>query len=263
MANLKVAFGSFNFPRTLLPDGEPGTQTLATVARPRADGGRRGATIPRRDGLVLSVRGEIIGSTPDALEATLSAIRGACYGRRADLWFGRDDRYYKNAVCTQVGVSHSEGGRLYGVLADVSLAFDCSEFPNPFAAGAAVTPALTGAGGAITVLGNAPAAPVWTLLIGSGGAAEAKITLTNEATGETATLVPPVAGSGFADGSTVVLNRANYRVYYPTIAVESFGIFDGIIPSLDPGPGDNVISITTTGGVSVSTAGVFYTPRYR
>ena len=258
-----LRFGTLTMPRTLLPDGEPGTQSLATVARPRADGGRRGAANPRRDGLTLSVRGELIGSTPDALEATLSAIRGACYGRKADLYFGRDDRYYKDAACTQVGVSHPNNGVLYGLVADVSLSFDCSEFPNAFAATGGVTPALSSAGAIIAVSGNAPALPIWTLIVGSGGAANAQITVSNAATGETATLMPPVAGSGFASASTIVLNRTNYRVYYPTASAEAFGIFDGIIPTLDPAVGDNAITITATGGASVSTAGVYYVPRYR
>lgn len=246
----RLRFGSFDFARTLRPADESSSQDTAAQSRPRASGSL--TQIGRREPTILPIRGDLTAATPDALETLHEALKAAVYAGKADLWFGRDDLYYKSAQLKSFGTNYRDG-LLHGLLASYSLVFEAADYPEPFAVNAITTASLLNVA-AYVVMGDAPAAPTWTITVGAEGTGP--ITLTNAATGESCRLTK---STNFAAGAVIVLTRDGYTVTENGVA--TFGLLQGRIPSLIAG--NNTITWTAGGTATIASVGVSYIPRYR
>lgn len=249
MANYRLRFGAYDFPLTLRPAEEQGSQDLGAQERPRAEGAV--SQVARRQSTTLQIRGELTAPDADTLYALHLALKAAVYAGKQSLWFGRDDRYYRDVQLSSFGTTY-EDGKMYGLWAAYSLTFVASDYPLAFD----VTPQTLALGvGAssytVTPTGNASVLPTWTINVSAGGTWP--IGLSNQTTGESCQLF-----GTFATGDVIVLARDGYRV--TRNGATEFGLLSGRIPTLMQGP--NVVSLTAGGGVTLGNASVAYTPRY-
>ena len=244
-----IRFAGFDLPATIRPSEESLSLDTATQARPRASGSvsQKG----RREVTSLTAVGSLTADYPEDLDALVQALKAKVSSGYGDLYFGRDDRYYKLAQCRTFSHSTADG-ITFGAVADIRLTFEAADFPEAF--GVTVkTPALSAGGGTITVLGDAAALPTWTITVGTGGTGT--IILTNSTTGETAVLERT---GGFLAGDILTLTRDGYLVKRNGVA--EFGLLKLRIPTVQPGA--NVISITHTGAVTAQSAAISYIPRF-
>ena len=240
----KLAFGSYDFPNTLRPNGGLNELDLGEQERPRADGSI--VQPARRKSRLLTIRGELTAPDADTLYATLESLKAACAVGPQPLWHGRDDRSI-DAQCERFTEDYEEG-RLYGLMAGVTIEFRAAD--PYFSANAPTTATLTATGGTVTNSGDASALPAFTLTIGAGGMGS--VILTNAASGQVCAL-----SGAFGSGDVLILNRDGYRVTRNSVA--AFGLLSGVIPTLLPGA--NALTVSAS-GVSVSAFSVSFTARY-
>lgn len=245
-------FGTYSFPRTFRPSDDSFQYDTAPQARPRAAGAT--TQIGRREPTILTLRGELGGSgvSFDQLTTLETELKCALGSGKQNLYFGRDDRYYRDAQVKSVSNSSMEG-QTFGVISFWSISFEAADFPEPFATDGTETD-LFANGGTVTNTGSADALPAWTITIGSTGTGP--LTLTNAATGESATIGD--ANTTLTSGDVIVLDRDGYAVTNNDAA--QFGLFDGRIPRLLTG--DNDITLTAGGTATASALSVAYTPRF-
>lgn len=241
----RLRFGSFDFPGTIRPNGTDAPVDLGEQERPRGDGS---VTQPgRRKSRSVTLRGSITATSADNLQAVYDGMRAACsIGVKGALWFGRDDRYANAQV--ESWTDDTEDGMLYGVVVNIQVGFRLAD-PWWYAT-SATTATLTTSGGTVTPGGNGPAAPAWSITIGTGGTGT--VTLTNSTTGEAATLT-----GTFISGDIIVIDRANYTVSINGVA--AFGLLGGRIPTLAAGANTIAASATT---VTISALSCVFTARY-
>jgi len=254
--NYQLSFGSYTFPATLMPASEASAQDLAAQQRPRASGAI--TQIGRREKTLLSIRGAIKGDTPTDLASKHQALKAAVYNGKQPLFFGRDDRYFKDAQLASFGSDYG-GGPLFGLIANYSLTFEASDYPEAWDTSSTTVALSTGTGGTVAHSpgGDSAALPVWTLTLGSAPSSTAVIALTNLRTGEAAQLDV----SGLASGNILTLTRDGYRVAVGGTSTP--GILRGRIPTLVPdGSGPNNLVLTPV-GVTLSAASVTYYPRWK
>ena len=246
----RIRFAGYDFPSTFRPADLSGSLDTAAQARPRGTGSvsQNGRRSPTR----LVVYGELMADTPDALNNAIQSVKTKAYSGKGDLYFGRDDRYYRDAQAITWGESN-EQGKLYGVWAAITIEFEAADYPEPFST-ALLSPVIAVGGATITGSGETTALPVWTITIGSGGSGP--LTLHNAANGQTALLDPGTAG--FASGEVIVLTRDGYKVIRN--GVSSFGLLKLRIPCIEPG--SNTITLTAGGTATVASLAVSYVPRY-
>ncbi len=245
----RLRFGAYDFPLTLRPAEEQGNQDLATQERPRGEGGI--SQVARRQGTTLPIRGELTAPDADTLNTMHRALKSAVYSGKQQLWFGRDDCYYRDAQLKSFSTSYDEG-KLYGLWAAYSLTFEANDYPLAFDVAPQTLPLGAGASPyTITPVGNASVLPTWTINVNGGGTWP--ISLSNQATGESCSLI-----GTFAAGDVIVLTRNGYTVTRNGGA--EFGLLSGRIPTLIPGP--NVVSLTAGGGVTLAAGSVSYTARW-
>lgn len=244
-----LKLGNYTFPATLLPAEEQGSQDLGVQERPRAEGAI--SQVARRQATTLLIRGALTAPDADTLFALHQALKAAAYAGKQQLWYGRDDRYYRDVQLSSFGTTYDEG-KMYGVWAAYSLTFVASDYPLAFDVAPQTVALAAGASPyTITPIGNASVLPTWTININGGGTWP--IGLSNQATGESCSLI-----GTFAAGDVIVLTRDGYTVTRNGGA--EFGLLSGRIPTLTPGP--NVISLTAGGGVTLAAGSVIYTARY-
>jgi phage-related protein len=245
-----LQFNGYTLPSTLMPNGGQRQSDLGDQELPRADGAS--VQPARRRSRPLSVQGSITAATADALESILDDLESACQtpDGPAQLFFGRDDRYYLAQV-QQYSAAYSEG-LTWGLFATVQIGFFAQQ-PDAYGI-TPVTASVSTSASSLTPLGDAPTLPAWTITIGSAGTGP--ITLTNSTTLETCTLTP-VSGS-FGAGDVLALARDGYTVTQNGAA--AFGLLGGRMPRLMPGA--NSLSLTAGGTATISSASVTYTPRW-
>ena len=252
-----LKFGNYTFPLTLLPAGESSAQDLATQQRPRAPGGI--TQDGRREKTLLSIRGQLKGDTLADLTAKHQALKAAIYAGKQKLYFGLDDRYYKDAQIGPFGTDYS-GGHFFGLLANYTMSFEAADYPSSFATALTTQALSTGAGGTVAYspLGDSVALPTWSLTLGSapsGGGAT--IALDNLRTGESTRL--DVTALSSAD--VITLNRDGYVV--AVNGVVRPGILRGRIPTLLPDASVVNNLVLTAAGVTLSAASVSYYARWK
>lgn len=246
----RLRIGSYDFPATLRPASSPAERDVAEQERPREEGSILGA--PRDKSRVFQVRGSITAASPDALDTLCRAIKKACYGG-GSLWFGRDDRYLPNAVCTSFAGDH-EDGLLYGLITNLSIGFTAE---RPFeVAISATTVTLATTGGTVADSGDAPALPSWNITINAAGSGP--LTLENSTTGETATI--GTSSTSFTAGQVIVLNRDGNTVTRGGAAEPGLLSAASRIPKLNAG--NNTITLTAGGTATISAFSATFTPRY-
>jgi len=251
MINGLITFAGYTLPATIRPSDEDSGLDTAAQARPRGSGSVTQSG--RREPTQLVAVGDIAAATPDLLDQAVQDLKAKLYAGYGDLYFGRSDRYYKQAQCRTFGHSTNEG-LLFGVVAEIKITFEAADYPEAFASSGA-TSALSAGGGTVTVSGDAAVLPVWTITVGSAGSGP--FTLSNAATGEAATLAP-ADGSDFGAGDVIILTRDGYSVTRG--GVEEFGLLDGRIPRLLAGA--NVVTLSAGGTATVSALSVTYVPQY-
>lgn len=246
------------------PSSEQGGWETGATPRLRRSGSVTRPGGPRQTGRRFTVEGEFTAADLAGFLALRDALVAKYAGRKGPLFFGRDDRYYKNATLVDDSCSYSEG-LSYGVFGVLSLQFAAEEYPEAFAAeeGEPATPTvetLTGTGGTILVVaGTAPALPAWTLTVGNAGTGGGGvITLTNAGTGETMALSRVVDG-GLVAGDVLVVDADGYSV--TRNGVSAAGLLDRTVPRLKAGAG-NVITASVSLGGSLSALSVAYVPRF-
>lgn len=241
----RLRFGTIDFPATMRPDGGASPVDLAEQERPRGDGSI--TQTGRRKSRTVTLRGAITAADADTLQGIFDDMRAACsIGVKGALWFGRDDRFANAQV--ETWTDDTQDGLLWGVVCNIAIGFRIAD-PYWYATSPTTT-ALTTAGGTITPGANAPAAPVWSITIGTGGTGT--ITLTNSTTGEAATIT-----GTFTAADVIVIDRAAYTVSLN--GVPTFGLLNGRIPTLAADL--NVISASAT-TVTISALSCTYTARY-
>lgn len=238
-----VRFGDYTFPSSIRPESERGGNDTAPVDRPRAPGAA--TQIGRRTPTLLQLVGELYAPTAAQLDVKEAALKAALFRGKQNLYFGRDDFYYRDAQMKSVSVSYQEG-KTFGVVGFYSITFEAADFPSPFAATSS-TMIITGGEGEVPYSGVIDAFPLWTIEVDEPGTGP--ITLTNLATAEVATL----SGS-FGGGDVIALARDGYRVLLND--EKNFGIFNGIIPKLIPGV--NAIEYTAGGTATVARVSATY-----
>ncbi|MES2459872.1 MAG: hypothetical protein V4671_04755 [Armatimonadota bacterium] len=245
----KISFAGYDFPSTFRPADVNDSQDTGAQPRPRAAGSvsQRG----RREATRLLVFGELVANSPDELRTKIRVVKAAAFSGKGDLYFGRDDEYYRDAQCKSWGESN-EQGKLFGVFASLSLEWEAADHPYPYSTNV-LSPVLSPGGSTITGSGEATALPIWTITIGSGGTGP--LTLHNAANGQTALLDPGTGG--FAGGEVIVLKRDGYTVTRNGVA--SFGLLKLRIPTIEPG--SNAITLTAGGTATVASLTVSYAPR--
>lgn len=244
--NYLLQFGSYELPDTLRPDDAlAATFDVAEQERPRAAGST--SQLARAKSRVLPVKGELTLPVATDLHTLIDTLKQnlAGYG---DLYYGRDDRYYRNTQVESLA-AQSKDGKTWGKFFAVSLAFRAFD-PFQFdAAGIVTSPLASTAGGTVANAGTVDGHPVWTITIGTGGVGT--VTLANTTTGETAT-INAAAGTTFTTGDVIVLTRYGYTVTYN--GTPTFSLLSGAIPRLEPG--NNTITCTAaTVTVSALTCG--------
>ena len=199
--------------------------------------------------------GTYINDDPSAFQADADAMLVSCQsaGLTPQPLFNGDPTRYLNAVCTDFEEDSPTGDQSAALyIAKYEITFLAADpFWYSAAAGPFAAVLSTSVPTIVTPGGNAPAAPVWSLIVGSAGTGT--ITLANALTLETATLT-----GTFAAGDTITLNPLGYVVVYNGEA--NFALLGGVIPSLPQGA--NPISLSSSGGLTINSAGVTYTPRY-
>lgn len=252
----KLQYGSYPLPIAFLPVEEHITQDLGEKPVPR----RPGASTqePRETPRVFSVRGQFHEDTLAAWEQTKSDLINGLAEMTADFWFGRDDRYYKQAQVESISFSDPAEGRLYGVIATVGLAIKAARYPQAFGL-VDYSPGLSPSGGTVPyplVSGTARTLPVWSLTLGAGSGT---VSLTNVTTGETCLVSRP---GPFGGGDSILLNADGYIATRNGIA--EAGLVDRQIPRLLPGnPGNNAIVCSVNGSVTVTALAVTFRGRWK
>lgn len=244
----RLSFGTYTFPETLIPSDEGYSYDTAAQARPRAPGAV--TQIGRREPTLLTIEGGLTADTFDDLTSMETALKCALGAGKQNLFFGRDDRYYRDAQVKSVSNSDQQGAT-FGVISFWRITFEAADYPEPF--GADTVGQSLSSPDTVTNLGDADALPTWTIGIGSTGTGP--LTLTNAATGESATVGD--AGTTLTAGDVIVLNRDGYSVTWN--GTPAFDLFDGRIPRLMTG--DNTITLTA-GGTATAGLVVEYAPRY-
>jgi hypothetical protein len=249
----KLQFGTYPMPLALLPVEEGLTQDLGEKPVPR----RPGASTqePRETPRVLTIRGQFAADTLADWEAAKSDLLNGVAELTADLYFGRDDRYYKQAQLESISIGDPAEGRLYGVIATIGLTFKAARYPEAFGT-TDYTPGLNTSGGTVPYplsTGTAPTLPVWTITLGAGGGS---VALTNLTTGETCYISRP---AGFSGGDVVVLTRDGCSA--TRNGTPEAGLVDRQIPRLLPG--NNVIQCSVNGAVSVTGLAVTFRGRWK
>jgi len=254
MPNYRLRFGSYDLPTTLRPAGQDLPYTDGATARLREPGSV--TRTPRLQEITLAVQGEFVGDTLNDFLAQRDAIIGNCQGK-ADLWYGRDDRYYKNAQLDRASLGVPDDGVLYGVNATVTFNFVSREYPEAFSVNtASVT--LTASGGTVPGQGDlgSKARPTWTITVGTGGTGS--LVLTNTTTGEVCIIAKPTGN--FASGDVITLDRDTATAKLNGVIV--LGLYDRRIPSIQGGI-NNIITLASSGTASPSALSLVYPPRYR
>ncbi len=244
----RLRFGSYDFPATLMPARIDSPGDISEQERPRADGSTQQSL--RRRSRSLSVEGAITGTSADAIQSALDALKtNVLNAGQQELWFGRDDRYI-NAQCVSL-TDDFNGGTFYGNLVQVSLGFKASD--PYFYATLTSSASLSDGSNTVANSGEANALPSWTVTIGSAGTGP--ITLTNATTGESAVIG---AGYSFSNGDVVVLSKSGYTVTLNGAA--AFGLLSGQIPGL--ASGSNAVTLAAGGTATVGSGAVSWTDRW-
>jgi hypothetical protein len=260
MAGYRLRFGTYDLPRSCRPaEDAPGSIETGRVARLRAPGSvtKEGRPGPR----LLTVRGEWVSPEVGSLDGFIEVadeLIARCGDGKQDLWFGRDDRYYKNAQLLTPGLSYPKDGVTYGVFGVVTLTFEAADYPEAFGT-VAHAPALASNGGTFTAQGDAPALalPTYTITINAGGSGP--LTLTSTTTGEFCTVARP-GGAAFVGGDVIVLDRDGCTATLNGVAI--VGLWDRRIPHIACGR-SNTITLASAGTATVASLAVSYPPRYR
>jgi hypothetical protein len=129
MSNYLLAFGSYQFPSTIRPSEESSGQDIAAQPLPRRSGSL--TQVGRREPTTLQLQGELTAATRDDLDALEIALKTACYNGKQDLYFGRDDRFYKDAQLTRFSSSYQEG-HTFGVIGFYAITFEAADYPEAF-----------------------------------------------------------------------------------------------------------------------------------
>ncbi len=124
-----LQFGTYVFPNTIRPSDESSGHDTAPQPLPRRSGAL--TQIGRREPTILQLRGDLTAATPDALDALEMALKAACYNGKQDLYFGRDDRFYKDAQLKSFSTSTMEG-LTYGVIGTYAITFEAADYPEAF-----------------------------------------------------------------------------------------------------------------------------------
>lgn len=254
MPGYRLRFGAYDLPTTLLPVDDGGGEDIQATDLPR----RSGASTQegRERSRTLVIRGQLHADTFDAWFTALDTLLASCSGT-ADLWYGRDDRYFKDAQLESWGRSDPAEGRLWGIIASVSLQFVAARHVQPFGT-ATYTPALTAAGGTVTysaAQGSADTYPLWTITIADAGTGV--LTLTNTTTGEVCTVAVP--GANFAAGDILTLDRLTGQGKRNGALLP--GLYDRRIPRLVPG--SNTITLASGGTATIASLAVSYPGRFK
>ena len=243
-------FSSHDSPATMRPAGESSELDTAAVALPRRAGSR--TQTPRRTPTSLTVRGELTGATAADLATAHQALKTAVFAGKADLWYGTDETFFKDAALRSFSTDYKDGVT-FGVLASYSLTFEAADYPEAFAATTTTTAVSTGAS-TLTPGGDAETLPSWSFTLSSSGAGT--IQLANAATGETLRISVP---AGATSGQVIVVNRDTGVATLAGVAVPS--MIRGRIPALLGGIA-NALTLTLT-TVTISAASVSYQARWK
>lgn len=277
-SNYLLRFGAYNFPIGFTPLGAGGSLGLSVQARARGAGS---VTSEARDeARTLVVRGGFRGETVDAWLAQKDAILTACGGAQ-NLWYGRDDRYYKAAQLESWSFTEPTGeGRLWGVLGFLSLTFLAARYPTEFAAGNPYTleslgPAATlflnvGYGPGGTQKGDSETLPVWTVVIAAAGTGPLQL---NDAAGKQICLLyGQGTGGAFAAGDTIVLdadaaNDGGQARYGKLNNARVPGLYDRKIPRIraprGSDPGTLGFQVQSLGTATLARFAVAFPGRWR
>lgn len=247
MASFAPKFGSYEYASEAGIYVEKVTRPTAVKTRqadtPGLHGGYSagGLLAPRQ----FNISGLIVGTSDEDTRDKVEAFAGAHPPGPIRTFYFYSDRYINAEVSA---ISNTE----FGALANISIPFDV-EFTavDPFFYDVDTNTQLDlDEGGTVTAGGTAPAAPLWTLVIGSLGT-DGTLTLTNTTTGEALVLAPTTTGTYLIDSRLQTITRSGSDVseqmngLYPTLAM-----------------GDNDITVETTGGLAVSSLAVSWQNRY-
>lgn len=226
-----LRFGTYTFPNTYFPAERPLANIVPSSKLPRSIGARQITGYP--DSVRLSIKGGLVKGPIKtrglvSLDATRDDILAALSAGPANLYFGRDDRYYRNAQYDRFSDSYGPTG--YGRVVDNDIGFIVPD-PRQFAV-AASADTWTVSGSAqthgVTAGGTAAAEPIISITVSGVGAKTIAYTITNTTTGQAFTLTGNVTG-----GDVIVVNCIDKTV---TIAsVDKLTLFDGQWPSLQVG----------------------------
>jgi phage-related protein len=234
---------SYSFAGTPLP-------LVESVAAPYA--GRVGsASTPGRAGNYtgkqfaserrISVSGTLVAASYDALQTAWSAMQSVHDVSTPQQLVLRDGWYY---LATVESISDDE--REIGHIR-YSATYSCAD---PYAFSTTLSaPSISTSGGTFSVGGNRPAKPSLSITV-SAAPASSSIVITNTTTGTSCTISPNATG-------TYVLNSLSETVTMNSL--NKMAAFSGSFLSLPPG--SNTLTISTSGGATVSAASISYRAR--
>jgi phage-related protein len=250
----KLQFGSYVLPKGFAPVEEGLVAVVPSDKTAKGDGAA--SIVGTLDKRVLPVRGFLsadilknLTGGRTTLRQELDALKSALYAvRQGTLYFGVDDRFYRNVQCAGIPISYGETE--YGRQATVQINFEAAD---PFAYAVATSndswsPGGSGATKVITSAGSAGSQPVFSITVGGAGALTIAFTVTNNTNSQQLTLTGSCNG-----GDVIVVDTLNHTV---TIGgVDKYGaLFDGLWMALNPGANTLQVNWTGTAITTVATA---------
>lgn len=232
MTGYKLQFGSYAFPATFAPVHREQVNVVPSAKNPR----RYGATsiLGTQDASRLTIRGGFIkGPIPTPGLTTLKTSRDEMLyylftAGQQNLYFGDDDRYYRNAQVDRVTDDYEATG--WGRVAQYEIAFICPD-GRPHSVdlnSVAWFPVVSGETHNFNHSGPAPAEPIISFTVAGAGAKTIAYSLTNNNNGQAFTLAGSVNG-----GDVIVVDTYEKTVVIGTD--DRIDLFDGLWVSLSAG----------------------------
>jgi phage-related protein len=187
------------------------------------------------DARKFSLSGLLKGTSADDLRQKWDAFRQAHRPRSPSKFYLHSDRYRWAEVA---GIGKVEMGETAKAWLEWSVEFVAAD-PYDYAETATSTTGLSG-GGTVTTAGDSTSLPIFTMVVSSIGT-DGTITIGNSTTGESFVLAPCATGTVTIDSRLQTVVRSSVDVTH-----EMNGQF------LTLAPGANTITVSTSGGASIS-----------
>lgn len=244
-ADFHIKFGSYDYAAITGLYLENLTDPLAVQMRAsdtpgRAGGYSSGGTIASRR---FALSGKLVGTSTTDLRSKWRAFRAAHAPGAAQKFYTHSDTY---RWAEPVGVTKAQFDQVFSHL-EFEVEF-LSVDPYDYEDTPSSATGLAG-GGTVTTLGQAPSPPTFTLTV--GGTLGGTITLTNTRTGEAMNILPTATGAIVIDSRLEAITRSGVN-----ISGEMSGLF------LSLAVGANVLTVSATGGTTVTVLSVAWNDRY-